>query len=156
MYNANAVNSFSGNAFYYILKVMEVHNNRTGSAKTVTAEDDAVITRFTPADMEIANKAVCAQILLELDVEAGIISNTAACAQHYICEFEANRFPNYLFKVRCKTSRCSGNCSPENARHNMCQSHGIHVTVLQMRGDCEEWVWGEELLPIACICINDI
>ena len=80
MYNANAVNSFSGNAFYYILKVMEVHNNRTGSAKTVTAEDDAVITRFTPADMEIANKAVCAQILLELDVEAGIISNTAACA----------------------------------------------------------------------------
>ena len=63
MYNINAVNSISGNTFYYILKAMEVHYNRTGSAKTVTVEDDAVITdqsMFTSAGIDIANKAVCA------------------------------------------------------------------------------------------------
>ena len=135
MYNINAVNSFSGNTFYYILKAMEVHYNRTGSAKTVTVEDDAVITdqsMFTSAGIDIANKAVCAQILQELDVEVSIISNTAACAWDYICEYEAKKSPNYLFKARCKTSRCSGNCSLENARHTMCQSYDIHVTIVQI------------------------
>ena len=169
LYSPSAINSFSGNAFYYTLKAMETHNNRSESAANSAviraeeeAEDNAIIanitdhSRFTPAGMEIANKVVCAQILHELDAEASVISNTAVCAWDYICDYKADRFPNYLFKARCKTSMCGGNCSPEDKRHNMCQSHGIHVTVLQMRGNCGEWVWGQEFLPIACTCTRDV
>ena len=169
LYSPSAINSFSGNAFYYTLKAMETHNNRSKSAANSAvitaeeeAEDNAIIanitdhSRFTPAGMETANKVVCAQILHELDAEARAISNTAVCAWDYICDYKADRFPNYLFKARRKTSMCSGNCSPEDKRHNMCQSHGIHVTVLQMRGNCEEWVWGQEFLPIACTCTRDV
>ena len=54
-----------------------------------------------------------------------------------------------------RTSMCSGNCSPEDNRNSMCQSHDIDVTVLQMR-KCGEWVWGQELLPIACTCTDDV
>ena len=156
LYGANAAIGITGNTLYYTLRAMEAHNNSTVST-TTTAEDNAVIasisdhTRLTPAGMETANKVVCAQILHELDAEANVISNTAVCPWDYICDYKADRFPNYLFKARCKTSMCSGNCSPEDRRHNMCQSHGIHVTVLQMR-NCGEWVWGQELLPIACTC----
>ena len=50
---------------------------------------------------------------------------------------------------------CGGNCSPEDNRHSMCQSHDLDVTVLQMR-KCGEWVWGQELLPIACTCTDDV
>ena len=50
---------------------------------------------------------------------------------------------------------CSGNCSSEDNRHSMCQSHDIDMTVLQMR-KCGEWVWGQELLPIACTCTDDV
>ena len=154
------VNSLSGNTLYYTLRAMEFHNNRTVSATTV-AEDNAVIanitdeSRFTPAGMETTNKVVCAQILQELDAAASVISNTAVCPWDYTCDYKADRYPHYLFKARCKTSVCSGNCSPEDKRHNMCQSHGIHVTILQMR-NCGEWVWGEELLPIACTCTNNV
>ena len=138
---------------------MEAHNNRSMSTAN-TAEDNAVAsindhTRLTPAGMETANKIVCAQILHELDAEASAISNTAVCPWDYICDYKADRYPNYLFKARCKTSMCSGNCSPEDRRHNMCQSHGIYVTVLQMR-NCGEWVWSQELLLIACTCTNDV
>ena len=160
LHSTTAVNALSGNTLYYAIRAMEVHNNRTVST-TTTAEDNAVIasisdhTQLTPAGMETANKVVCAQILHELDAEASVISNTAVCPWDYICDYKADRFPNYLFKARCKTSMCSGNCSPEDKRHNMCQSHGIHVTVLQMR-NCGEWVWDQELLPIACTCTNDI
>ena len=169
LYSTSAINSFSGNAFYYTLKAMETHNNRSESAANsavITAEKEAkgnVIianitdhSRFTPAGMETANKVVCAQILHELDAEASAISSTAVCPWDYICDYKADRFPNYLFKARCKTSMCSGNCGPKNSRHNMCQSHGIHLTVLQMRGKCGEWVWGQELLPIACTCTRDV
>ena len=52
----------------------------------------------------IANKVVCAQILHELDAEASVISNTAVCPWDYICDYKADRFLNYLFKARCKTS----------------------------------------------------
>ena len=102
---------------------MEIVNNKTGSM--TTADDDAVIanitdqSRFTPAGMETVNKIICAQILQELDTEANVISNTALCPWDYICDYRAGRFPNYLLKARCKTSMCSGNCSPENDRHNM-------------------------------------
>ena len=84
LYSTNAVNSFSGNAFYYTFKAMNVHKNITGLPTTTTA-DHAVIAnitdqnRFTPAGMETANKVVCAQILQELDTEASAISNTALC-----------------------------------------------------------------------------
>ena len=148
---------------------METHNNRSKSAANSAvitaeeeAEDNAIIanitdhSRFTPAGMETVNKVICAQILHELDAEGRAISNTAVCAWDYICDYKADRFPNYLFKARCKTSMCSGNCSPEDKRHNMCQSHGIHVTVLQMRENCGEWVWGQEFLPIAFTCTRDV
>ena len=155
-----AVNGLSGNTLYYTHRAMEDHNNRTVSMNT-TVEDNAIIAnitdqnRFTPAGMETANKVVCAQILHELDAATSVISSTAVCPWDYICDYRADRYPHYLFKARCKTSVCSGNCSPEDNRHNMCQSHGIHVTVLQMR-NCGEWVWGEELLPIACTCTNNV
>ena len=138
---------------------MEAHNNRTVST-TTAAEDNAVIasisdqSRFTPAGMETANKVVCAQILQELDAAASVISNTAVCPWNYACDYRADRYPHYLLKATCRTSICSGNCSPEDIRHNTCQSHGVHVTVLQMR-NCREWAWGQELLPIACTCTND-
>ena len=160
LYSANTDIGITGNTLYYSLRAMEVHNNSTVST-TTTAEDNAVIasisdhTRLTTAGMETANKVVCAQILHELDAEASANSNTAVCPWDYICDYKADRFPNYLFKARCKTSMCSGNCSPEDKRHSMCQSHGIHVTVLQMR-NCREWVWGQELLPIACTCTYDV
>ena len=156
-----AINGLSGNTLYYTHRAMEDHNNRTVSTNTtVTVEDNATIanitdqSRFTPAGMEPTNKVVCAQILQELDAAASVISNTAVCPWEYVCNYKADRYPHYLFKARCKTSICSGNCSPEDRRHNECQLHGIHVTVLQMR-NCGEWVWGEEVLPIACTCTND-
>ena len=160
LHSTTTINGLNGNTLYYAIRAMEIHFNRTVST-TTTAEDNAVIasisdhTRLTPAGMETANKVVCAQILHELDAEASAISSTAVCPWDYICDYKADRFPNYLFKARCKTSMCSGNCSPEDKRHNMCQSHGIQVTVLQMR-NCGEWVWGQELLPIACTCTNDV
>ena len=159
LHSTTEVNGLSGNKLYYTLRAMETHNNRTVSV--ATAADDSIIanisdqSRFTPAGMGTTNKVVCAQILQELDAAASVISNTAVCPWDYICEYKADRYPHYLFKARCKTSVCSGNCSPEDKRHNMCQSHGIHVTVLQMR-NCGEWVWGEEVLPIACTCTNNV
>ena len=149
------VKGIRGNTMYYSFRA---NNSR---AESENVDDLAVIasiidhSRFAPAGMETANKAICAQILHELDAEASVISNTAVCPWDYICDYKEDRFPHYLFKARCKTSVCSGNCSPGDKIHNMCQSHGIHVTVLQMRGNCGEWVWGQEL-PIACTCTNDV
>ena len=157
--SATAINSLSGSTLYYTLRAMEAHDNRTVST-TTAAEDNAIIanisdrTRLTPAGMETANKVVCVQILHELDVEASLISNTAVCPWVYICDYKADRYPNYLFKARCETDICSGNCSPEDKKHNACQIHGIYVPVLQM-SSCREWVPGEELLPIACTCTNN-
>ena len=142
----------------YALKAEETDKNSTEPA--VSEENYAVIanisdhSRFSPAGMETANKATCAKILLEIDAEASLFSNTALCGWDYICDYKADRFPNYLFKARCKTERCKGDCS--HSSNNMCQSHGINVCVLQMRKNCSEWVWSQELLPIACICTSDI
>ena len=149
-----AAKGFNGSTLYYAIK----------AARTPlpAAEDIPVIanitdqSRFTPAGMDTANKIICAKILQEMDTEARLFSNTALCGWDYICDYKADRFPNYLFKARCKTLKCNGNCSRLYNKHNMCQSHGIHVTVLQMRGNCGEWVWGQELLPLACTCTNDV
>ena len=160
LYSSSLANNFNGNIMYYALRAVEAHNNRT--EPTVTAEDNATIanitdhSRFAPAGMELANKVVCAKMLQEMDAEASLISKTALCAWDYACDYRGDRFPNYLFKARCKTATCNGNCGPHNNRHNMCQSHGIHVTVLEMRDNCKEWVWGQELLPLACTCTNDV
>ena len=153
----SGTNSFHGNTLHYASKAKKIES-------VATAEDNKVIesdiyadqSRFTPAGMDLANKVVCARILQELDAEANSISNTALCGWDYYCDYNANRYPNYLFKAKCKTSRCNGDCSQGNGSHNRCQSHGIHVTVLEMRGNCEEWVWGQELLPIACTCESDM
>ena len=158
LYSSSVTNNFNGNIMYYALRAVEAHNNITES--TVTAEDNATIanitdySRFAPAGMELANKVICAKMLQEIDAEASLISKTALCAWDYACDYRADRFPNYFFKARCKTTTCSGNCGPHNNRHNMCQSCDIHVTILEMRDNCEEWVWGQELLPLACTCTN--
>ena len=168
LYRANAVNTFNGNIVYYALKAAEVEENMT-EPMHITEEDKTAVanvsasdqSRFAPAGMEMANKVVCAKILQEMDAEASLISDTAPCAWDYICDYKADRFPNYFFKARCKTSKCSINCSKRNTEVNskynmrMCQSHGIHVAVLQMRNNCEETVWGQELLPIVCTCTNE-
>ena len=146
---------------YYTLRALQVEQNRSESTTTAAEDNTAIATitdqsRFTPAGMDTANKAVCARVLQELDAVAISISNTALCGWDYVCDYKADRFPNYLFKARCRTSSCSGNCNQENITHNRCLSHGIHVTVLEMRGNCGEWVWGQELLPIACTCTSDV
>ena len=129
---------------------------------TTAGNDDAIIasitdqSRFTPAGMDTANRVICARVLQELNAEATSICNTALCGWDYVCDYKADRFPNYLFKARCRTSSCSGNCNQELNSHNRCQSHGIHVTVLEMKENCEEWVWGQELLPIACTYTSDV
>ena len=161
LYSTNAVNSFSGNTLHHALRAMEAEKNRSKVTTTTTAEDHEIITRvtdqtrFTPAGMDIANKVVCANILKDMDAEASEISDTALCGWDYVCDYKADRYPNYLFKARCKTARCKRSCSQEKNQHNICQSHGIHVTTLQMRENCEEWVWGQELVPIACTCTTD-
>ena len=145
---------------YYSLRAEEAHNNRSVSV-TTAEEDNAVIssisdqTRFTPAGMEVANKVICAKILQEMDEVASVISNTAVCPWIYYCDYKADRFPNYLFKARCRTTSCSGDCSQEDNIHNTCQAHGIHVTVLQMSNNCGEWAPSQVLLPVSCTCAND-
>ena len=155
LYSSSVANNFNGNILYYALRAVEAHNNRTES--TVTAEDNATIANITanrflaPAGMELANKVVCAKLLQEIDEVSSMISKTALCSWEYDCDYRADRFPSYLFKARCKTGTCNGNCSPQN-RHNRCQSHGFYVNVLKKEGDCKNWVWGQELLPLACTC----
>ena len=152
------VNSLNGNTMNYALRAIQIQAESANTAE----DDDAIIasitdqSKFSPAGMDTANKVVCARVLQELNAVANSISNTALCGWDYICDYKADRFPNYLFKARCRTSRCNGNCNQENNNHNRCQSHGIHVTVLEMTGNCGEWVWGQELLPIACSCTSDI
>ena len=166
LYSTNAANSFSGNALQHALRAMEADKNRSESAmtkagKAAEPDDDAIIanitdqTRFTPAGLSIASKAICAKILQEMDAAASVIIETALCGWDYVCDYKPDRFPNYLFKARCKTARCKSNCSQKNNHHNRCQSHGITVNVLMMKGNCEEWVWGQELLPVACTCTPD-
>ena len=153
-----SVSNFNGNTMNYALRAEQSRNEPT----TITVEDNELITnfdnlnRFTPAGMDLANKVVCARTLQELDAEANSISNTALCGWDYYCDYKANRFPNYLFKARCRSPNCNGNCNQENSSHNRCQSHGIHVTVLEIGENCREWVWGQELLPIACTCTSDV
>ena len=160
LHSTAVINDLSGNTMYYSLRAEEAHNNRSVSA-TTAEEDNAVIssisdqTRFAPAGMETANKVICAKILQEMDEVASVISNTAVCPWIYYCDYKADRFPNYLFKARCRTASCSGDCSQEDNIHNTCQAHGIHVTVLQMSGNCGEWALSQEILPIACTCGND-
>ena len=125
---------------YYALRAVKAHNNRT--KPTVTAEDNATIanitdhSRFIPAGMELANKVICVKLLQEIYAETSLISKIVLCGWDYVCDHRADQFPNYLFKTRCKTAACSGNCGP-HIRHSMCQSHGIHVTVLEMGDYCE-------------------
>ena len=160
LYNSSAANSFNGNILYYALRAVEAHNNRTESS--VTAEDNATTANnsdhstLPPAGTEFASNAICAQMLKEIDRVSSSISKTALCGWDYICDYKEDRFPNYLFKARCKTTTCKGNCGSDNNRLNLCQSHGIYVNILEMRGNCEEWVWDKELLPLACTCTNDV
>ena len=152
-----STNTFNGNILYYALKAVETHKNMTVPVP-VTAEDNETIanitdqSRFIPAGMELVSKVVCAKILQEIDRETSLFSNTALCAWDYVCDYEADRYPHYLFKARCKTSKCNVTCSQD--KHHICQSHGIHVTVLEKR-QCKEWVWGQDLLPLACTCTSE-
>ena len=148
-------NTFNGNILYYALKAVETHNM---TAPVVTAVDNETIanitdqSRFIPAGMDLVNKVVCAKILQEMDAEASLFSSTALCAWDYVCNYEENRYPHYLFKARCRTSKCNVACSQD--KHHMCQAHGIHVTILERR-QCREWVWGQDLLTLACTCTSE-
>ena len=149
-------NTFNGNILYYALKAVQTHNMT--APVPVTAVDNETIanitdlSRFIPAGMDLVNKVVCAKILQEMDAEASLFSSTALCAWDYVCDYEADRYPHYLFKARCRTSKCNIACSKD--KHHMCQSHGIHVTILERR-QCKEWVWGQDLLPLACTCTSE-
>ena len=162
MYSSSAAYSFNGNILYFALRAMEAHNNRTESTVAtegnVTNANNSTADHSTlpPAGTEFASKAICAQMLKEIDRVSSSISKTALCAWDYTCDYREDRFPNYLFKARCKTTTCKGNCGSDNNRHNLCQSHGIHVNILKMRGNCEEWVWDKDFLPLACTCTNDV
>ena len=164
LYGNNIANSFNGNTLYYALKAEELHKNMTNSNITADeiAKNNAIIdnvndsSKFIPAGMDKANKVVCAKILNEMDKVASSISKTALCGWDYTCDYKKERYPNYLFKARCVSPKCNENCNQGTNNHNMCQSHGIHVTVLEMRGNCEAWVWGQELLPLACTCLNSL
>ena len=150
LYNTNNMN-----ILYYVLKAVDTDKNRTDP--TITAADNATITnindtRFTPAGMALTNKVVCAKLLQELDTESTLFSKTALCAWEYVCDYRADRYPHYLFKARCQSAECNLRCGQH--KHNMCQSHGIHVTVLQKR-ECSSWVWAQELLPLACTCTSE-
>ena len=151
LYNTNNMN-----ILYYVLKAVDTDKNRTDP--TITAADNATITnitdtsRFIPAGMALTNKVVCAKLLQELDTESTLFSKTALCAWDYVCDYRADRYPHYLFKARCKTAKCNLRCGQD--KHNMCQSHGIHVTVLEKR-ECSSWVWAQELLPLACTCTSE-
>jgi len=147
---------FNGNILHYAQKAMMIDDKRKNL--TVTAGDKAIVanisdhSRFSPAGMEAANKIVCAKVLQEIDVKVGLSSSTAPCRWDYICDYRADRFPNYLFKTRCKTSRCKGSYSQYDNKHKLCQSFGILVTILEMRSNCEDWVWGQELVSLTCHC----
>ena len=158
LYSTNSPNTFNGNILFYALKAVETHKNR--SVSVVTAEENKTIanitdvSRFVPAGMDLVNKVVCAKILQEMDAEASLFSNTALCPWDYVCDYDASRYPHYLFKARCKTPKCNVTCSREtNQNHRLCQSHGIHVTILE-KSKCNVWVWGQELLPLACTCTS--
>ena len=151
-----SVSNFNGNTMIYALRAEQTKSEPI----TTTVEDNKVITnfdnlnRFIPAGMDLANKVVCARYLQELDAVANSISNTALCGWNYYCDYKANRFPNYLFKAKCRTPNCNGNCNKGNSSHNRCQSHGVHVTVLETGGNRQDWVWCQEFLPIACTCTS--
>ena len=76
---------------YYTLRALQVEQNRSEST-TTAAEDNAAIatitdqSRFTPAGMDTANKAVCARVLQELAIS---ISSTALCGWDYVCDYKA-------------------------------------------------------------------
>lgn len=152
----NLYNSNSLNILYYVLKAVDTENNRT--EPVITEEDNETIanvtdhSRFVPAGMELANKVVCAKLLQEIDAESKLFSKTALCAWDYVCDYRADRYPHYLFKARCKKAKCNIDCG--HSKHNMCQSHGIHVTVLEKK-ECSEWVWAQELLTLACTCTSE-
>ena len=158
LYGSNSANVFNGNILYYALKAVEADKNRT--SLSISAEDNAIIasinqSRFTPGNMDTANKVVCAKILQEMDQESNLFSKTALCGWDYICDYKEDRFPHYLFKAVCKSEKCNGNCKKDNNKHNICQSHGIYLSVLEKR-ECSNWVWTQKILPLACTCTSDV
>ena len=155
--NSDSIGLFSGNIMYYSLKALEAERE-SKEFTAASAEENQLIANITdqsrliPANMDLANKVVCARILQELDAEAESILMTPLCGWDYVCHYKADRFPNYLFKARCLSSRCNINCGQGQHTRNLCQTYGIRVTVLEMKGNCEEWHWNREFLPTACIC----
>lgn len=156
LYGSNAANTFNGNILYYALKAVDTHNNISGIERT--EEDNETVasfneSRYTPNGMELTNKVVCARILKEMDEEVKLSRSTVLCEWYYVCDYKEDRYPHYLFEARCKTARCNSNCNKDTNNHNICQAHGIHVTVLE-RKECNNWVWGQEILQLACTCTS--
>ena len=157
LYNARSVTTnFNGNILYYALKAMDEHNDTNNSS--ISDQPDPAIdhSRYTPTDMPTKSKVICSKLLAEMDSESRLFSKTALCEWEYTCDYKADRFPHYLFHARCTTDRCKGNCNGEHSHSNFCQAHGIHVAVLEKRSDCDDWVWGQEMLKLACTCTNKL
>ena len=156
LYNARSVTTnFNGNILYYALKAMDMHN--TSNSSTSEEQPDPAIdhSRYSP-DMPTKSQVICSKMLTEMDSESRLFSKTALCEWEYICDYKVDRFPHYLFHARCTTDKCKGNCNGEHSHSNFCQAHGIHVAVLEKRSNCDDWVWGQEMLKLACTCTNKL
>ena len=162
LYDKRSVSSsFNGNLLYYALKAMDVHSNasNSSSAESPTQElPDPKIdpSRYLPSTMPTKNKLVCSKILSEMDQESELFSKTSLCEWEYTCDYKTDRFPHYLFQARCTTDKCKGSCNGVHSHANVCQTHGIHVAVLEKRANCDDWVWGQEMLRVACTCTNKL
>jgi len=155
LYNARSVaTNFNGNILFYALKAMD-KLNASGNSFTSEEQPDPAIdhSRYSP-DMPTKSQVMCSKMLAEMDSELRLFSKTALCEWEYICDYKANRFPHYLFHARCTTNKCKGSCNGKHSHSNFCQAHGMHVAVLEKRSDCDDWVWGQEMVKIACTCTN--
>ena len=156
LYNARSVTTnFNGNNLYYALKAMDIHNASNSSTSEEQPDQAIDHSRYSP-DIPTKSQVICSKMLAEMDSESRLFSKTALCEWEYICDYKTNRFPHYLFHARCTTDECKGNCNGEHSHSNFCQAHGIHVAVLEKRSDCDDWVWGQEMLKLACTCTNKL
>ena len=155
LYNAHGVTTnFSGNILYYALKAMDMHN--TSNSSSEEQPDPAIDHRRYSPDMPKKSQVICSKMLVEMDSESRLFSKTSLCEWEYICEYKADRFPHYLFHARCTTEKCKGNCNGEHSHSYFCQAHGIYVAVMEKRSDCDDWVWGQDMLKVACTCTNKL
>jgi len=124
-------------------------NNNTSSEEQPDPKIDH--SRYS-SDMPTKSKVIYSKMLAEIGSESRLFLKTAVCEWEYICDYRANRFPHHLFHARCTTYKFKGNCSGQHSGSNFCQAHRIQAPILEKRSDCDDWVWGQEILKLACTC----